>query len=334
MKLNIHFQTLIAISLTLWSMGCSPGNKEKELDTPATKSTKAESRVKHGTNGEVTITLATETQKTIDLQTTALEPASSAPEVKGFGRVLDASPLAAMVSEIVAVQAAGDASEADLNRLKALAVQGNASERALQAAVAATARDRAQVESARLRLAAGWGQVIAGRQDLPTLARSLVSQESALVQIDVPAGEWSGELPISARMNLLKEETKPINAGFVSPAPMVDPQTQGRGFLFLVVTNQSGLVPGMAVVGFLKLLGEVAKGVVVPESAVIRHENKCWVYVQKDAGKFIRQEIVLNQPSGSGWFVTSGVHPNERVVVAGAQTLLSEELKSQTRLAD
>jgi len=334
MRIRLSAHLFFAVGLALWSVGCSPGNREKEAESSTAKAPQVESRVKHGTNGEITITLDAETQKIMGLQTAALEPASFRAEVKGFGRVLDALPLAVLASEIAAAQAAGDASEADLKRLKALTSQGNASERALQAAVAATARDRAQVNSARLRLAAGWGRVLAGRQDLPALAQSLVSQESALVQIDVPAGEWSGEMPTGARISLLREEAKPIDAGYVSPTPMVDPQTQGRGFLFLVATNPSGLVPGAAIMGFLKLPGEAVKGVTVPESAVIRHENKTWVYVQKDAANFIRQEIVLNQPSGSGWFVALVFHPNDRVVVAGAQTLLSEELKAQTRLPD
>lgn len=37
----------------------------------------------------------------------------------------------------------------------------------------------------------------------------------------------------------------------------------------------------------------------------------------------------LDEPGDGGWIVKSGFQPSEQVVVSGAQTLLSEEMKSQ-----
>jgi hypothetical protein len=52
--------------------------------------------------------------------------------------------------------------------------------------------------------------------------------------------------------------------------------------------------------------------------------------MKKDKGgeAFTRTRIQLDRPTGGGWFVTEKVKSDDYVVVRGAQTLLSEELKA------
>jgi hypothetical protein len=53
------------------------------------------------------------------------------------------------------------------------------------------------------------------------------------------------------------------------------------------------------------------------------------VYVRNAAGDaFTRTEVALEHPTAAGWFVTRGVTAAQPVVVAGAQQLLSFEIKS------
>ena len=89
------------------------------------------------------------------------------------------------------------------------------------------------------------------------------------------------------------------------------------------------ITPGAAVTGFIKVRGDPLQGVEVPGSAVVRHERRAWVYVQTGKARFTRRSIPLEHASGDGWFVSEGVGPSDRIVVSGAQVLLSEELKSQ-----
>ena len=216
MKTSFHFAfpALIAAAVVA---GCSPSSKEPAAAPPA-QPAEVESRVKHGTNGEVVITLDAATQKVMGLQTVVLSSAQLKPEIKAYGRVLDASPLVALIAELAIAQAASGASQAELNRLKTLAGQNNASERALQTAEAAATRDRVQVESARLRLLSGWGSAIAGRSDLPAFAQSLGSLASVLVQVDLPAGEAAKATPTGARLVTLADDAKPIEAQWLGPA--------------------------------------------------------------------------------------------------------------------
>jgi hypothetical protein len=318
------FGLLAAVLVT----GCSHSAKEPATEPPA-KPAEPESRVKHGTNGEVVITLDAATQEAMGLQTTALAPAELRPELKAYGRVLDASPLASLVAEVAVAHAASDASQAELNRLKTLAGENNASERALQAAEAAATRDQAQIESARLRLVSGWGSAIAGRKDLPAFVQSLSSLASVLVELDLPAGEAANTSPTGARLLTLADGSKPIEAQLIGPAPVVDPQMQGRGFLCLVAANSTHLAPGAAVTGFLSLPGEAQPGVAVPREAVVRFNGATWVYVQTGDDTFQRTEAALDRPLENGWFVREGLKPQDKVVTVGAQQLLSEELKNQ-----
>src|SRR5881396_3297555 len=94
-------------------------------------------RVSHDAEGRVVIHIDDETQGNMGLLVTHPEAAQLSPELKGYGRVLDAAPLAALMTELASAQATGVASSNELARLKTLTDQGNASTRALQTAEAA-----------------------------------------------------------------------------------------------------------------------------------------------------------------------------------------------------
>jgi hypothetical protein len=58
----------------------------------------------------------------------------------------------------------------------------------------------------------------------------------------------------------------------------------------------------------------------------LRHQGKAWIYLQTGDGEFTRKEISDFNSSG-GWFARD-LSPTNRVVVGGAQTILSTELSS------
>ena len=82
-----------------------------------------------------------------------------------------------------------------------------------------------------------------------------------------------------------------------------------------------------------KATGE-GKTVLVPRSSLLRHEGKTFVYVEIAPNEFIRKKVQLLTPSSGGWLISQGVSPGEKTVSVGAQTLLSEELKSQIQVGD
>jgi hypothetical protein len=281
----------------------------------------------HDADDNVVIHMTDETQGDIGIVVTNLAAARLAPEVKAYGRVLDPSQLAGTFGDFTTAQAANETSQAELQRLKTLAAQTNTSARSLQAAEAAAARDQAQFEAARLKWIATGCAAMNGRQNFAELMKSLGSLESALVRVDLPAGENLSSPPVGARLVTLSGDQ--VAAGFLGAAPLVDPLSQSRGFLFLVSTNAAAFAPGAAVTAWLQLSGEAQDGVIVPRDAVVRAEGKGWVYLLNAGGEaFTRKPIALDHATESGWFIHTGAAPGDFVVISGAQTLLSQEMKS------
>jgi hypothetical protein len=68
------------------------------------------------------------------------------------------------------------------------------------------------------------------------------------------------------------------------------------------------------------------KGVVIPASAVIWAEGKAWVYAQVSSDQFTRRFVPTDVPVDNGFFVGEGFPSGDRVVIVGAQALLSEEM--------
>src|SRR6266478_2902816 len=304
--------------------------REKESEKPVT----AKSRVTAGTNDEAILTLNRETQQRISLKVERVMPATMTPELKAYGRVLDPAPLAALSLELVSAQVTLAASEKEFARLKLLNEQKSASDRAYETADVTARRDRINVEATRTRLVSTWGTAVADRSDLSELAYLLTSRESALVRVELPAGEKLATNPEGARIFAASDEARSVPAELLGRAPAVDPQTQGQGFVLLLRTNSLGLAPGAAVSGYLRDAGALVAGFAVPDSAVVRQAGHGWVYVQTSDETFTRRQITLDHRTEDGWFVKSGLAANELIVVNGAQTLLSEEQKYQIRLLD
>jgi hypothetical protein len=280
------------------------------------------------TNGQTIVKLEKEGQQHAGLQTAPLEAATLRPEVKAYGRVLDPAPLAAQVVAVAGARVALDASLKDFQRLKLLHEQDqNVSTRALEIAEGNAKRDQLAVDAAELALLTAWGKPIVAQPDLPAFVRSLATRTRTLVRVDVPLGTVLKSPPTAGRIAVPAAEDSPLDAQWLGPASSADPQTQGQGFLLLL--ENSSLPPGAAVVAWLTISGEETKGVTVPRSAVIRHEGEAFVYVQIGDELFERKEIELERPTPKGWFVEQDMKAGQRLVIVGAQQLLSDELQGQ-----
>jgi hypothetical protein len=288
---------------------------------------KEEPHVQRDENDKVFLKLDAEAQAHADLKMAVLEAAELKPELKAFGRVIDPASLATALHDIASARAQIEASSKEAARLKTLFAQNqNASARALETAEATLKRDELLSQAAELRLVTTWGKAIANHPDLATLVQALVSQEAALVRVEVPASEKLEGTPTAARLALLSAPHAPAPAEFIGAALTADPQTLGRGF-FLLAKEKA--LPGNApAITWLTLPGEPQKGVVVPREAIVRHEGEAFVYVQTTDETFERFEIALQHPLPAGWF-SDELKPGVKVVINGAQQLLSEELKGE-----
>jgi len=322
----------VALSSTMWIEARAADSNEapKAAKEKPEEEDTAETKVSRDDKGNVVITMDDDTQGENGINVAKVQAGEMKREVKGYGRVLDPAPLEALLNELASAQAASAASSNELARLKTLAGQGNASTRLMQTGEAAALHDQLAVQSASDRLALSWGKAVMERADSEAFLKSLVSFQRALVRVDLPGAETLPGVAEGARVVSLSGNSS--DGALLGPAPNVDPQTQGRGFIFLVGTNTSGLVPGQAVTGFIKIEGEPLTGAIVPSTAVVRTEGSGWVYVLQGNGEdFVRVPVSLDRPVDNGWFVTNGVSASNYVVVTGAQMLLSEESKGSAK---
>ena len=331
---------IVAGALIVGFSGCSkhdatPGAEEH-------KSAEPESHVHRGTNGNIVITLDAATQKLMGLQTAPLAATQLAPEVKGFGHVIDPAPLAEMLIELGKAQLTYDTSHKELERMKILKKDNNTSQRAFETAEAAYRQNGADAGTVWFKIQKHFGNRIAEmsgpmvvppgtqRKWDPVLDAIAGARGAFLVRVDLPASEVLSFAPASARIVALGESAVPVKADFFGDVPAVDPQTQARGYFFLLSTNTQQLTPGIAVTAFIQSNEQSQSGVIIPREAVVRKDGAGWIYVADSSGEaYVRTEIALDHPTDAGWFVTKGVTASDHIVVTGAAQLLSEELKAQ-----
>jgi RND family efflux transporter MFP subunit len=266
--------------------------------------------------------------------------------------------LASARADLTAASAAATAARAAYERAKTLnADNKNVSDRALQDTEARVKAEEARVEAARetanliesslksaasaaavplavdrggevVEVMAQPGESIEPGQPILRLARF----DRLIARVDVPAGATVSTSVSTARIVAVGHEDHPIRAERISLGAAIDPQTQGQPFLFLVRNTGTALRPGLAVTAYLRLPGTPLGGVIIPRAAVVRAEGKAWAYVQTAEDQFVRRPVAAEQLTESGWFVASGFTAGERIVIAGAQVLLSEEFKSQIQV--
>lgn len=270
-------------------------------------------------------------QTRIALAVAPLEAAKLRPERVAYGRVLDPTPLVALDGDLASAEAAHEMSRAANERAQGLFRTGeNVARKTVESAEEQLRIDEIKLQGLRRRLALEWGDALAaldakGRAEL--IERTLRG-EVALVRADLSAGDNATEAPVGARLVLLGHEDRPLTAVQIAPAAAVDPKTQAQAYLLRIDSPPFPLRAGMALSAWLEMPGEEQSGVTIPRSAVVRANGRAWVYVQTGEEEFTRHEVELGAPGERGWFVAGELKPGEKVVVTGAQTLLSQEAKA------
>lgn len=173
------------------------------------------------------------------------------------------------------------------------------------------------------------GESVESGQPLMRVARL----DRLMARITVPAGDALDAPISSARITAAGHEDRAVRGERIAVAAAVDPRTPGQTFLFSVSGLALWLRPGQAVTAHLELPGAARKGAVIPAPAILRYLGKTWAYVETSEGEFVRKEVTLGDAAEGGWF-TPSLAPGSRVVVEAAQTLLSEELKSQIQVGE
>ncbi len=309
----------------------------KDEGDEAEKVTSAPPKISHTRGGQAVVELNRDEQSRIGLETEALTAVTQSRESTAYGVVLDPAPLASLNAEVAATRAAVDASRAEYERARLLhSEQQNVSLKDFEAARAKFQTDQAQFNLVNLRVADEWGAKIAAMAPVERarLIDALTKRVAGLVRISLPPGQSFAQEPTQARVAALGFDNQPSVTHSIWFAPTIDSHLQGQSFLLIIQAQGFPLRPGTAVTAHLESPGTAKPGVVIPEAAVVRTGDRVWAYVQIAPTQFERRQLVVTSPAARGWFVTSGFAAGDRVVVTGAQALLSEELKSLIQVGD
>jgi hypothetical protein len=279
-------------------------------------------------------------QKANGIRTTVLVSTRERLQGQATGVVLQLQPLLDLKAsyntprtDLIRAKASARASEDEYQRLQELNRDGkNASDKAVDAARANAENDAALVANAERTITVlnggvllRWGPVVAKwiEGDSPEFD-TLLTQRRFLLQVTSTTG---GPFVAPKQATVQLGDGTRAQANLVSVVPQLDPRLQVPSLLYAIAAHP-GLVPGVNLSVFLPT-GSLESGVIIPSTAVVWSQGSAWCYVESSPGKFARTAVETSNPLAGGWFVARGFEPSARVVITGAQTLLSEEFRSQ-----
>jgi hypothetical protein len=103
------------------------------------------------------------------------------------------------------------------------------------------------------------------------------------------------------------------------------------GFAHYYLCETADWPSGARVLARLPTMDEGRRGVRVPASALVWHEGKPWIYLQRTEDRFERHPAVAAEAIGADdWFVAD-LPAGAPVVTSGAPLLLSEEMRHQIK---
>lgn len=221
-------------------------------------------------------------------------------------------------------------SEAEFARVKALFEDNrNMSERAFQSAAAQLAQDRglldaarAQAEGLRAQLLQGWG-ALGERAAQEAGFERLATRRDTAVSVAVRGADAA---PEHIRLQSPEGgETVPARRLGAAPRSLA----QGGGVAWLYLSERAWPANTRLLA---RLPGSANGAALVPDTAVLWHAGLPWMYVrdEDEPEEFVRVALPADGQRPDGW-VAPALEEDARVVVRGAQLLLSEELRLQIK---
>ncbi|MBI3524314.1 MAG: metal transporter [Betaproteobacteria bacterium] len=291
-------------------------------------------------NGVTVVMLDSATQIQSDIRTEPLLAANYQAETAAYGTVLDLQPLvdlharyATALADADAAQAMAVAAQQEYQRSRVLYQDNqNVSLKTYQAAHAAyqSAQARSDIAALNTRNI----QAAARLQFGATLARwaldahspeltRLLNRQEVLLRVALPLDD---DMAAPAQIQISANQYRRQSAYLVSPSPQSDPVVQGSTFIYRAAVPTA---TGTNIAAYLPTPGQITRGILIPAAAIVWYGGQPWAYRQIDATHFGRYPVAQQSPMQGGFFVTQGFKPQQRVVVNGAQLLLSEELRPQ-----
>ncbi len=162
--------------------------------------------------------------------------------------------------------------------------------------------------------------------DKSDLYQDLLGFKQSLILLSLKPNQTMPENIKTVFINKNNNRLEAREASLISASNVINSSIQGESFY--LHTDSKNLRPGMRLNVWIPKNERYLHGVVVPDSSIIWHLGVPWAYVQEYDEYFIKKALVNPIDTGSGWFVSENFTPGDKVVVEGAQLLLSEEFRN------
>jgi hypothetical protein len=293
-----------------------------------------EQEIQHPPN---TVHLDEQQLKNSGIRTQNLPISQYTPELIAYGSVLNIQALLEIQSHLSIANANYLAAKADssqarhaLKRLQNLHDNQAISTRKLQIQQKIWRSSKNLLDTTRLQketlqqtLRLNWGEKLSN--DYSHIA-SITSGLQVLLSVSLSANKTLSQGTEIIFVHPSGDRKKAIVAKFLSAALQTDQFSQGESYFFLAANT--GLIAGMRITAWIPQTRKLT-GVIIPETSLLWHLGQAFVYLETQPQTFTRHTISGPVKSPTGFFVLDPVLVGKKIVVTGAQTLLSEEFRSQ-----
>ena len=290
----------------------------------------------------LSVALSAETQKIAGIKTVSAQSITFNAEDKAHASIIDIGHLVDLRSRVRNVRAALKISRTRVNSAvtslsglqKLNAETTTVSQRELQRAQAALAEQRAifsaeqiKLDNIRTEMLQRWNSTITelALQDSSELINRLLNQQEHLILLALRPEQRLSSGTAFVYVNHSDERHTARRAYVVSAAPFSDLNLRGETYFLRAPSEQLRI--GMQLHAWLPGTGFSGTGIEIPDSAIVWYAGKPWAYVQLNEFTFGRRSLPEARRTDHGWLVGENFATGDRIVISGAQTLLSEEFK-------
>lgn len=296
-------------------------------------------------NGHVNlpiITIDSELQEISGLRIMQLKVSNFQEESVAYGEVINILPLVELRENYLIASAQLTIAETrlkqaqqalsrgkDLRRSDAIATKKlSALETELQISQAQLEASRYHAQSLREYVLLAWGKILTQWILSPVSEQftQLLSGQLSLLRIALPPGK---NLPANIKKIYVDpngHRSLAVAADFISHAPLINPNFQGESYFF---QSTNKITAGLRLTAWIPGQRQPLSGVIIPQAAVIRYLGQAYVYLQIDTEQFMRRKISRLVNAADGYFNQHDILPGDKLVITGAQMLLSQEFRAQ-----
>jgi cobalt-zinc-cadmium efflux system membrane fusion protein len=171
--------------------------------------------------------------------------------------------------------------------------------------------------------------------DAGQMIARIVDFRRVLLRLDFPTASTSEKPPISVNVKAL-DSSLPWRASLRGRASSLEPGLQKASWFYEIVPDEQGASPRWQAGLYARAVLEdsskpAVPAIAIPASALLVHQGRTLVYIERRPGRYERREVSLLGRDGDTLYVAAEgwLAGEDKVVTSGAQVLLSEEFRSE-----